>query len=244
MTVYRWNTNEAARAYDAAAEYIHPCYVEIQDQILHLLCQRSDDAPLVVDAGGGSGRLMERILEQLPHAEGVLFDQSEPYLALSAERLSRFGSRATLVQHRLQDDWGQALPRPASAIVSMSAIHHLDPREKQALFARSRENLVPGGAFINGDEIRQDSEDTYLAELKRWAQHMQQGLAAGRIPTAFSEMVSNWKRRNIDQFGGVKQSGDDYHETVEVQLDYLRAAGFADAKITWQQKMWAIFVAN
>ncbi len=60
MTKYRWNTDEAARAYDAAAEHIHPHYLEIQDEILQRLGQQRAATPLVVDAGGGSGRLMER----------------------------------------------------------------------------------------------------------------------------------------------------------------------------------------
>ena len=116
MTKYRWNTDEAARAYDAAAEHIHPHYLEIQDEILQRLGQRRAATPLVVDAGGGSGRLMERVLELLPQAVGAVLDQSEPYLALAGERLSRFGSRVKLLQYRLQDDWCDALPRPADAI--------------------------------------------------------------------------------------------------------------------------------
>ena len=37
MTTYRWNITEFASGYDAAAEIVHPRYVEIQDEILRLL---------------------------------------------------------------------------------------------------------------------------------------------------------------------------------------------------------------
>lgn len=242
--VYRWNLDEAARAYDAAAEHIHPHYVGIQDEILRLLCQRNDERPLVVDAGGGSGLLMERILQQLPQAEGVVIDQSEPYLALSAERLSRFGERVKLVQLRLQDEWSQVLPRPAAAIVSMSAIHHLAPQEKRELFVRCRDYLVRGGVFLNGDEIRAESDEDYLAALLRWAQHMDKGVAAGNIPASFGSLIAKWKRRNIEEFGAAKHSGDDCYETVAAQMGNLRAAGFADVRIAWQQAMWALFAAE
>ena len=93
MTKYRWNTDEAARAYDAAAEHIHPHYLEIQDEILQRLVQRRAATPLVVDAGGGSGRLMERVLELLPQAVGAILDQSEPYLALAGESQGRAYSK-------------------------------------------------------------------------------------------------------------------------------------------------------
>ena len=60
MTKYRWNSDEATRAYDGAAEHIHPHYLEIQDEILQRLGQRRAATTLVVDVDGGSGRLMER----------------------------------------------------------------------------------------------------------------------------------------------------------------------------------------
>jgi hypothetical protein len=31
---YRWNTSTAAEAFDAAAQFIHSLYLDIQDQIL------------------------------------------------------------------------------------------------------------------------------------------------------------------------------------------------------------------
>ena len=244
MTKYRWNTDETARAYDAAAEHIHPHYLEIQDEILQRLGRRSAATLLVVDAGGGSGRLMERVLELLPRAAGVGVERSEPYLALAGERLSRFGSRVMLLQYRLQDDWGNALPRPADAIVSMSAIHHLEPDEKRSLYAHCRECLTPGGVFYNGDEFRSESDENHLAELCRWAEHMQANLEVGLIPKAFTEMVAKWKQRNVDEFGSLKQSGDDCHETIDTQVGYLREAGFTRPSIEWRKEMWAIIAAE
>ena len=244
MTEYRWNISEAARAYDAAAQHIHPHYVEIQDEILRRLSQRGPAAPLVVDLGGGSGPLMRRVLELLPKTSGLIIDQSVPYLALAEERLSRFGPRVKLLQCRLQDDWGDALPGPADAIVSMSAVHHLAPDEKRSLYARCHDCLAPGGAFYNGDEIRLEPDETHLAELRHWEEHMYSNLEKGLIPKAFTEMIAKWKRRNIDEFGSPKQSGDDCHETVDTHVGYLREARFARISIEWQKEMWAILAAE
>ena len=61
---YRWNVTAAASGYDQAAEHIHPHYIEIQDAILGALPFDGDDVFTAVDAGGGSGRLVERILDQ------------------------------------------------------------------------------------------------------------------------------------------------------------------------------------
>ncbi len=244
MTTYRWNTNDAAQAFDAAAQTIHPHYVEIQDQILSQLEQRGNGPLLVVDAGGGSGRLVERVLDRLAATSGVVVDQSEPFLALSAERLDRFGPRAQLFQLRLQDDWTPQLATQADAIVSMSAIHHLTPDEKRSFYSRCYRYLKPGGLLINGDEVRPADDDAYLQELLQWEEHKTQQIATGGIPPAFAETLQKWRGRNIDNFLAPKKSGDDCHETAETQLGYFRDAGFTNAKIPWQRKMWAVMLAE
>src|SRR5262245_41359063 len=109
---YRWNTSDLAVGYDAAAAVIHPHYGAIQDVILSLLpANLGRDGlgrdslgrdSLVVDLGGGSGRLMERILDRWPEARGAVVDQSEPFLALAERRLARFGERALCIHRRLQ----------------------------------------------------------------------------------------------------------------------------------------------
>src|SRR6266481_5650545 len=97
MSSYRWNTSDFAVGYDAAADVIHPHYLAIQDAILGLLPGELAGGGLVVDLGGGSGRLVERILERWPLAKAIVLDQSEPFLALAERRLARFGLRATCI---------------------------------------------------------------------------------------------------------------------------------------------------
>jgi len=151
-STYRWNTSGAAEAYDAAAPAIHPYYAKVQDEILGLLPFKGGTKFELIDLGGGSGRLAERVLTHFPGAKVMVVDQSEPFLALAERRLKRFGRRAEVLRHKLQDDWLSALHSAPNVIVSTSAIHHMEPREKQALYWQCYEALAPGGMFINGDE--------------------------------------------------------------------------------------------
>ena len=98
---YRWNTSAAAEAYDQAAPVIHPYYVAVQDQILGALSLAVEEPFVLVDLGGGSGRLAERVLERFKSARAVVVDQSEPFLALAERRLARFAPRAKFLQRRL-----------------------------------------------------------------------------------------------------------------------------------------------
>jgi hypothetical protein len=170
----------------------------------------------------------------------VLIDQSEPFLALAERRLQRFGPRAMLVQRRLQDDWPAALPAAPQAIVSMSAIHHLDAAEKRALFTRCHDTLADRCVFINGDEYRPESDAEYLAQLQWWAKHMQSALARGLIPASFQPVLEGWCDRNLRRFGQPKKSGDDCPETIAAQTAYLRDAGFTQIEAPWTKKLWAL----
>ncbi|MEX2173064.1 MAG: methyltransferase [Pirellulaceae bacterium] len=240
MAEYRWNTNEFARGYDAAAEAFHPHYREIQDNLLASLPAHLRDDGLLVDLGGGSGKLIERFLDQHPRATGVVVDQSEPFLALAERRLARFGARALCTKSRLQDDWPQRLPGQPWAIVSMSAIHHLEPREKEQLYRRCFEVLLPGGILQNGDEVRPEDDALYRPELEAWAAHMRHGMADGSINPLMHPALDAWIDRNLTHFGEARKSGDDCHETISAQLEYLRQAGFARVDCPWLYGMWAL----
>jgi SAM-dependent methyltransferase len=196
----------------------------------------------IVDLGGGSGRLIERCLDRFPSAKATVVDQSEAFLAVAERRLAKFGERAAVELCRLQD-WRAKFDCPA-AIVSMSAIHHLTPEEKQAFYRRCFEALVHGGLFINADEVRPAGDADYLRELTAWWQHMDAGLASGAIPAAMRPILESWRERNIDRFEAPRKSGDDCHEPVEQQLDYLREAGFESVAAPWRREMWAIMMGR
>jgi tRNA (cmo5U34)-methyltransferase len=246
MSTYRWNSTEAARAYDAAAPVIHPLYDEVQRRILKLLANEVEAGEpfLLVDIGGGSGRIVEKFLDRFPTARAVLVDQSAAFLAIAVERLARFGDRFELVEKRLQDDWAAELPATPQAIVSTSAIHHLESAEKQRCYAQCFAALAPGGTLINGDEFRPADDAEFRARLERWSAHMKGAIADGRIPASFQATYNHWHDRNITNFGAPHKSGDDCQETSDVQQRYLRELGFTDVEVPWTQEMWGVLVGR
>lgn len=240
MPEYRWNQHELAAGYDAAAEHIHPHYRELQTRILELLPFSENAEFLAVDLGGGSGRLAERILNEFSRARVVVIDQSAAFLEIAARRMAAFGDRGMCLQSRLQDDWDSQPSERPNALVSMSAIHHLEPAEKKSLYGRCAKVLLPGGVFLNGDEVRPESDTDYLAECRTWAAHMHRVMDAGEVPEPMCDALRKWEERNVTRFGALRKSGDDCHETAEAQLKYFREAGFAVADLPWQRQLWAV----
>jgi len=244
MSSYRWNISQFAAGYDAAAEHVHPLYSEIQDEVLAAIPFVKDESFLLVDLGGGSGRLVERALDQWPNSRAMVYDQSEAFLALAERRLARFGDRATTYLGRLQEDFTPAMPEPVGSFVSMSAIHHLDEYEKRLLAQRVAAALRPGGVFINGDEVRPDNESDYFARLQKWADHMQVGLATGAIPSLMHDILHGWIERNVTRFSEPRHSGDDCHDTAEHQLTFFADAGMKTQPVKWRKEMWGVMVAR
>jgi tRNA (cmo5U34)-methyltransferase len=242
---YRWNQSQAAADYDAAAPVIHPRYVESQDSVLAALADQAfTSQPFhVVDLGAGSGRLVERLLATFSQARATVLDQSEPFLDIARQRVSRFNGRAKFVTASLQSDWRACIGEPVDAVVSTSAIHHLLPEEKQRLFGEIFAALPSGGVFINGDEARPTGDAEFRALLEAWRDHMESSVASGAIPATFGEIVAKWTRRNLDEFGAPFKRGNDCLETVQTQVGYLRAAGFNSVSVPWQRDLWATFVA-
>ncbi|MEO1497471.1 MAG: class I SAM-dependent methyltransferase [Planctomycetota bacterium] len=239
-TAYRWNQTDAATAYDAAAPHIHPHYHTVQAAVLKAL---PPGATQVVDLGGGSGRLAELVLAERPDTRLTVVDPSQAFLTLAEGRLARFGPRVRFVCLRAQDAWRDAVGT-ADAIVSTSALHHLEPAEKNSVFAECHAALQTGGVFVNGDEYRPPSDAAYRDELERWGEHMDSALAIGAIPPTFGPVLDRWRERNLDGFGGPRSSGDDCHETVEEQTARLYGAGFRAVETDWRESLWALLVAR
>jgi hypothetical protein len=140
----------------------------------------------------------------------------------------------------LQEDWTLRLPRSPEAIVSMSAIHHLDPQEKQDLYQRCYHVLAPLGILLNGDEIRAGDDREHLAALETWAAHMRKIATTGLVSEAMRPMLEKWEERNVARFDEPRSSGDDCHETIRAQLGYFCSAGFRGVDVPWHEQMWAV----
>jgi trans-aconitate 2-methyltransferase len=107
-------------------------------EVLERLELRGDEA--AVDAGCGSGRVTEQLLARLPDGRMTAVDGSEAMIAKAKERL---GERATYVVSDLSE---LALPEPVDLIFSTATFHWIVDHDR--LFARLRENLVPGGRLV------------------------------------------------------------------------------------------------
>jgi trans-aconitate 2-methyltransferase len=98
----------------------------------------------VLDAGCGSGRVMERLAERLPNGRVVALDGSSSMIDAARERLARFGDRIQYVVA----DLGRPLPieGEVDAVLSTAALHWVPDHD--ALFANLAAVTRPGGWLV------------------------------------------------------------------------------------------------
>ncbi len=98
----------------------------------------------VLDAGCGSGRVTEMVLERVPQGEVVAVDASPSMVAAARERLSpRWGERVEIVQCDLVE---LELGRPVDAVISTATFHWIPDHER--LFERIHGAMREGGRFV------------------------------------------------------------------------------------------------
>ncbi len=111
------------------------------ERVLDRLPLRGDET--VIDAGCGTGRLTERLLDRLPRGKVIALDRSPAMIALAREHLARFGARVSFVTCDLL-----ALPGDlrADAIFSTATLHWVLDHDR--LFATLHRALNPGGQLV------------------------------------------------------------------------------------------------
>ena len=188
-------------------------------QLLHDVA--GDHIRRVLDLGAGTGLLSSEIAGVYPDARFDLLDASEPMLDEARERL---GDALGTV---LVADMAQGLPDgPYDAIVSALAIHHLPDADKRALLRRVHERLVPGGVFVNAEQVT--GPTARLTELyeRRWETQCR------ALGATDEEMAQTHQRMRHDRCSD-----------VETQLAWLREAGFADADCAYRSGRFAVLFA-
>jgi trans-aconitate 2-methyltransferase len=123
-----------AETYDAISDPQFSWGMEVLDR----LELRGDEAAL--DAGVGSGRVAEKLLDRLPSGSLLAVDASEAMIAKARERL---GDRVSYLVADLSE---LEIAEPVDLIFSTATFHWILDHER--LFARLREALRPGGRLV------------------------------------------------------------------------------------------------
>jgi tRNA (cmo5U34)-methyltransferase len=197
-----------------------------------------EERHIVLDLGCGDGLLAEAILGSRPPAIVLGFDQSETMLRAARARLARFGERFVTETLLLEDlhRWEPALP-PLCAVSSL-AIHHLDSAQKQALFRRIFQLLLPGGAVVIADLMAPGSLQARQLAADAWDDSVRdRSIAISGSLQAYEFFIrEHWNAHRY-----LEPDDIDKPSRLIDQLHWLEEAGFVDVDVHWMRAGHAIF---
>ncbi|HEY4918278.1 MAG TPA: methyltransferase domain-containing protein, partial [Solirubrobacteraceae bacterium] len=130
MPVREWDGN----SYDRVSATMEALGLAVLDRL-----ELSGDE-LVLDAGCGSGRITQVLIERLPRGRVIAIDESPSMIGAARERLGPD------VDLRVGDLLELRLDESADAILSTATFHWISDHER--LFARLRAALKPGGRLV------------------------------------------------------------------------------------------------
>jgi tRNA (cmo5U34)-methyltransferase len=177
----------------------------------------------ILDLGAGSGILTRLIRNRFPNARIHLIDFSAPMLELAGTRLGNDPH----ITYQKADYLTEPLPETLCAVVSSLSIHHLDDNDKRALFHHINQSLLPGGVFINADQV---AGPTPTLEARYKTLWLEQVRAAG---ASESQIEASLYRQQQDRCA-----------SVEDQLLWLREAGFPDADCWFKDNRFAVMAGT
>lgn len=211
-----------ARAYDAMRRGFIPCFDRFYGTALDLIGNLRREQPLrVLDLGAGTGLFAALLLERMPDIRVTCLDASEGMLE---EARARFAGDDR-VDFVLADMASSQVGGPWDVVMSALAIHHLEHDAKKALFARVRQALVPGGLFVNAEQVLGPTPALEERYGLKWLADVR---AAG-VPE--DEIAKARERMRFDRCA-----------SVEDQLAWMREAGFRDVDCSF--KSWRFAVLN
>lgn len=145
-----------AGSYDESRRRLVPCFDDFYGTAVEVAAPplrravASGRTPIALDLGAGTGLLSMLLGTAVPGVHCTLVDGAPAMLAVAEGQLTRRGvPHETVVA-------GLTAPLPGGpydAVVSALAIHHLADADKRDLYRRVRRALVPGGVFVNAEQV-------------------------------------------------------------------------------------------
>jgi tRNA (cmo5U34)-methyltransferase len=185
----------------------------------------------VLDLGCGDGIITHELLKADENLSATLVDGSADMLEKAKERLKGFNNvcfisasfQEILSRNILQADF--------DFIVSSLSIHHLTKDEKELLFQKMYSCLNSDGYFLNVDVILAPTES-----LEQWYMSLWQEWIAEK--KALLGIESNYGDDTMRRY---KENKDNKPDTLDDQMNALKAVGFKEVDCFYKYGIFTIF---
>jgi ubiquinone/menaquinone biosynthesis C-methylase UbiE len=213
-----------------------PLAIEQIDMMLRLLGAARERIDTFLDLGCGDGVLAAAILDEYPHARGLLIDESDAMLNAARRRLDRHADRVEFIRADFhQPGWTRELAgRPSfDALVSAFAIHRANDERKRQIYREIFDLLSAEGLFLNFEHVASATRWTESV----WDDYLIDAIFGQAIQRSPGKTRAEIARDYYDQATLAGQS----LAPLEVQCDWLREIGFEHVECFLKIQELAVF---
>jgi tRNA (cmo5U34)-methyltransferase len=183
----------------------------------------------VLDLGCGDGQFIQELLKSFTPSEVLLIDGSNEMMDAAQSRLKNYHN-VNFTKAYFQDLlFNDLLTGTFDFIFSSLAIHHLHSVEKKYFYEYIYKHLSHGGYFINYDVVLPPSDDLeklYLSFWNKW----------------INEYPEEERREKLLHIPGqYKENTDNILDTLESQLENLKAIGFKQVDCYFKYGIFSLF---
>ncbi len=157
----------------------------VHEQIAH--CYDFSGVKLLVDVGGGHGRLMARILDRFPQLHGIVFDQAHVVDAVASHMAERgLSARCRPVA----GNFFESVPAGADCYIMTTILHDWDDESCVRILRNCRAAMAPNGRVLIGDFILKPANQPDFARLVDLEMLVVAGVGRERTETEFRGLLA------------------------------------------------------
>jgi len=150
-------SERSARLYDFQVEALFAGTADAMRRrayvpVARYLARRKLKAPVILDAGAGTGRFLSFVKAVQPQARAIALDLSAPYLARAEKRAAKMGQEIETVAAPTENM--PLADESVDVVTSIYLFHELPPKIREAAAAEIARVLKPGGIFVFADSIQ------------------------------------------------------------------------------------------
>ncbi len=208
--------------YDQQIRTIVPFYDEMLSMVSAISKHTVANPINILEIGIGTGGLTQLIAAAFPQAQITGIDVVKDFLRIADDRLASFGARVRLKQMDITEF---EFAEKYDLVITSLVFHHLKDKVKIRLYSDIFRSMKDGGCLINADFVGSASRfygqifDKLRIEIMRKA-----GCSEHEIQEKYID------HRNLE-----------IPVPLEMQLAWLRDAGFADVECYWKYLNLAAF---
>lgn len=220
--------NEDAAVYGSQIQKYFPDYNYVHDLILEVVRPYIISETLILDLGGGTGRVAKLLLDAYPDCHIVIQDISANMLSEVPNKLKDHTGRFECVEGDFFAESFDLGHKKFDCVVSIHAIHHgRNSDDYRNLYQKIFTWLKPGGCFACLDNVAGDTLELATLNYTNWAETLKSAFDTENIRRIVETTIR-----------------EDSPISLREHMEILKDCGFNQTDVVWKKYIFGLYIGT